>query len=124
MKVGDVVPPNREVATLILPDHLWIRVYVPATWLGEMRLGQTAEFRADGIPGKVFRGAVEQINREAEFTPRNVQTVEDRVRQVFGVKVRLENSKGELRAGMSGEVTFPGLATPVHSERLIPWPSR
>lgn len=124
VKVGDVVPANREVATLILPDHLWIRVYVPATWLGKLRLGTPAELRVDGVSGKVFRGVVEQINREAEFTPRNVQTVEDRVRQVFGVKVRLENPNGELRAGMSGEVTFPGLGTPVRNERLIPWPSR
>lgn len=121
VKVGDVLPANREVATLILPDHLWIRVYVPATWLGKLRLGQAAELRVDGIKNKVFHGTVEQINREAEFTPRNVQTVEDRVRQVFGVKVRLENPNGELRAGMSGEVTFPGLDTPVRNERLIPW---
>ena len=124
VKVGDVLAANREVATLILPDHLWIRVYVPATWLGKLRLGQKAELRVDGIKDKVFSGTVEQINREAEYTPRNVQTVEDRVRQVFGVKVRLENEDGALRAGMSGEVTFPGLNTPVHNERLIPWPSR
>jgi len=122
VKVGDVVPANREVATLILPDHLWIRVYAPATWLGRLHLGQKAELRVDGINNKVFHGEIEQINREAEYTPRNVQTVEDRVRQVFGVKVRLENTDGELRAGMSGEVTFPGLDTPVHKERLIPWP--
>ena len=124
VKVGDVLPANREVATLILSDHLWIRVYVPATWLGDLRLGQAAELRVDGIADKVFHGTVEQISREAEYTPRNVQTVEDRVRQVFGVKVRLENPDGALRAGMSGEVTFPGLATPVHNERLIPWPIR
>ena len=121
VKVGDVLAANREVATLILPDHLWIRVYVPATWLGKLRLGQKAELRVDGIPDKVFYGVIEQINREAEYTPRNVQTVEDRVRQVFGVKVRLENPGGALRAGMSGEVTFPGLDTPVHNKRLIPW---
>jgi multidrug resistance efflux pump len=121
VKVGDVVPANREVATLILPDHLWIRVYVPATWLGDLRLGQPAELRVDGIKDKVFHGVIEQINREAEYTPRNVQTVEDRVRQVFGVKIRLENPADALRAGMSGEVTFPGLDTPVHDERLIPW---
>ena len=124
VKVGDVVPANREVATLILPDHLWIRVYVPATWLGDLRLGQKAELRVDGINNRVFQGVIEQINREAEYTPRNVQTAEDRVRQVFGVKVRLDNPDGALRAGMSGEVTFPGLDTPVHNERLIPWPRR
>ena len=124
VKVGDVVPANREVATLILPDHLWIRVYVPATWLGKVRLGQAAELRVDGIANKVFHGTVEQINREAEYTPRNVQTVEDRVRQVFGVKIRLDNPDDALRAGMSGEVTFAGLGTPVRNDRLIPWLNR
>ena len=124
VKVGDVVAANREVATLILSDHLWIRVYVPATWLGKLRLGQAADLRVDGIPDKVFHGVIEQINREAEYTPRNVQTVEDRVKQVFGVKVRLENPDGVLRAGMSGEVTFPGLETPSRLDRLIPWPAR
>ena len=124
VKVGDVVPANREVATLILPDHIWIRVYVPATWLGKLQLGRAAELRVDGIPSRIFHGTVEQINREAEYTPRNVQTVEDRVRQVFGVKIRLDNPDGVLRAGMSGEVTFPGFGMPVRNECLIPWPSR
>ena len=124
VKVGDVVAANHEVATLILSDHLWIRVYVPATWLGNLRLGQAAELRVDGIKDRVFHGVIEQIAREAEYTPRNVQTVEDRVKQVFGVKVRLENPDGVLRAGMSGEVTFPGMETPGHNEHLMPWPRR
>ncbi|MEI6350595.1 MAG: efflux RND transporter periplasmic adaptor subunit [Verrucomicrobiota bacterium] len=117
VKVGDVVSANREVATLILPDHLWIRVYVPATWLGKIHLGLAANLRMDGMPNDVFHGTVEQINRVAEFTPRNVQTAEDRMEQVFGVKIRLDNQSGRLRAGMSGEVTFPGVNEPVKERR-------
>ena len=117
VKVGDVVPANREVATLILPDHLWIRVYVPATWLGKIHLGLPAELRMDGMPGQVFHGTVEQINRSAEFTPRNVQTAEDRMEQVFGVKIRLDDKSGRLRAGMSGEVTLKGVNEPVKELR-------
>jgi len=112
VKVGDIIAPNREVATLILPDYLWMRVYVPATWLEKLSLGQKAELRVDGDPNTVFHGEIEQISREAEFTPRNVQTAEDRIAQVFGVKIRLDNSSGKLRAGMSGEVTFPGITPP------------
>jgi HlyD family secretion protein len=63
----------------------------------------------DGWPGKDFSGTVEQIAREAEFTPRNVQTVAERVKQVFGVKVRLDSSSDELRAGMSADVSFPNV---------------
>ncbi len=105
VKPGDVLAPNREVATLLLPA-LWIRVYVPTAWLSRVALGQEAELRVDGLEGETFRGVVEQINREAEFTPRNVQTEGDRLRQVFGVKVRLAPGQARLRAGMSGTVRF------------------
>jgi HlyD family secretion protein len=108
VKIGDVLPPNREVATLILPQHLWVRVYVPEPWLGLIKLGETVRVRVDSFPGRDFTGKVEQINRQAEFTPRNVQTVEDRIRQVFGVKIRL-NSEDNLRAGMAADVYFPNV---------------
>jgi len=109
VKVGDVLPANREVATLLLPQHLWVRVFVPEPWLGLVKVGDQVRVRVDSFPGKDFDGTVEQVNRQAEFTPRNVQTVEDRVRQVFGVKVRLPNSDDRLRAGMAADVYFPNV---------------
>jgi HlyD family secretion protein len=109
VKVGDVLPANREVATLILPDRLWVRVYVPELWLGSIKLNETVRVRVDSHPGRDFSGVVEQVNRKAEFTPRNVQTVEDRIKQVFGVKVRLDNKEDQLRAGMSADVYFPNV---------------
>lgn len=105
VKVGDVLPPNREVATLLLSGHLWVRVYVPEIWLGRIRVGDKVRVRADGH-NRDFEGVVEQIHRQAEFTPRNVQTVEDRVRQVFGVKIRLPHDTGVLKPGMSVDVFF------------------
>lgn len=108
VKIGDVLAPNQPVATLLLTNHLWIRVYVPEPWLGKIKLGAAANVRVDSFPGKNFAGVIEQIARDAEFTPRNVQTVGERVKQVFGVKVRLENPEGQLRAGMSADVSFPG----------------
>lgn len=107
VKVGDVVPGNREVATLLLPKHLWVRVYVPEKWLGLIKVGAPVRVRVDSFPGKDFEGTVEQVNRQAEFTPRNVQTVADRIRQVYGVKVRLPNNDDHLRAGMAADVYFP-----------------
>src|ERR1700719_1269848 len=111
VKVGDIlVPPfNQEVATLLLPQHLWVRVYVPETWLGKIKIGDAVRVRVDSFPGEDFSGIVEQVNRQAEFTPRNVQTVEDRIRQVFGVKIRLPNDDERLRAGMSADVYFPNV---------------
>ena len=105
VKVGDVVPANREVATLLLTHHLWVRVFVPEPWLGRVKLGGPAVVRVDAFPGRDFKGTIEQIARAAEFTPRNVQTTEERVKQVFGVKVRLENLD-DLRAGMAADVRF------------------
>jgi len=109
VKVGDVLAPNRELATLLLPQHLWVRVYVPEPWLGHIRLGERVKVKVDSDPNKEFSGEVEQIAREAEFTPRNVQTVAERIKQVFGIKIRLDNAEGILRAGMSADVTFSGL---------------
>lgn len=109
VKVGDVVGANREVATLILPQNLWVRVFVPEPWLGLIKVGEPVRVRVDSFPGKDFDGTVEQVNRQAEFTPRNVQTVEDRIKQVFGVKIRLSNKEDKLRAGMSADVVFPNV---------------
>ena len=108
VKVGDVLAANREVATLLYTQHLWVRVYVPEAWLGLIQLGQTVSLRTDSSREE-FSGTIEQVNRAAEFTPRNVQTVEDRVRQVFGVKIRLPSDTGKLRAGMSVDVSFPNV---------------
>jgi HlyD family secretion protein len=106
VKPGDVLAPNREVATLLLTNRLWVRVFVPQSSLGAIKLGDSAAVRADAVPGREFTGAIEQIGRSAEFTPRNVQTADERIKQVFAVKVRLENPDGQLRAGMSVEVKF------------------
>jgi HlyD family secretion protein len=109
VKVGDVLAPNQPVATLLLTNHFWVRVFVPEPWLGHIQLGDTAKVRVDSFAEREFVGVVEQIQRGAEFTPRNVQTVGERVKQVFGVKVRLDNLEGRLRAGMAADVFFPNV---------------
>jgi HlyD family secretion protein len=107
VKLGDVAAPNQPLATLLLTNHLWVRVYVPEPWLGFIKPGQPVRVRVDSFPERDFAGEVEQIARAAEFTPRNVQTVSDRVRQVFGVKIRLPADDEALRAGMAADVYFP-----------------
>jgi HlyD family secretion protein len=107
VKVGDVLAPNQPVATLLLTNHLWARVFVPARWLGFIQPGDAVTVRVDSFLGEDFSGVVEQVQRSAEFTPRNVQTVDERVKQVFGVKVKLTDASGRLRAGMAADVFFP-----------------
>lgn len=109
VKVGDVLAAHREAATLVVTQHLWVRVFVPEPWLGQLQPGGTARVRSDSFADREFTGAIEQVAREAEFTPRNVQTPGERIKQVFAVKVRLP-ADGPLRPGMSVDVMFPGVA--------------
>jgi HlyD family secretion protein len=106
VRLGDVVPPNGAVATLLFRQPPWLRVYVPAPWLGRIRLGQEVGVIVDSFSDRSFTGVVEQIGRKAEFTPRNVQTVDERIRQVFGIKIRMRDPGDLLRPGMAADVGF------------------
>jgi multidrug resistance efflux pump len=109
VRPGDLIAPNTPVATLLERDQIYVRIYIPETQIGRLHLGQKAQIRVDSFPKVVFDGAIEQINQQAEFLPRNVQTVEERVHQVFGVKVRIDDTSHRVRAGMAADVTLaPG----------------
>jgi multidrug resistance efflux pump len=109
VRPGDLIAPNTPVATLLERDQIYVRIYIPETEIGRVHLGQKAQIRVDSFPNQFFDGAVEQINQQAEFLPRNVQTVEERVHQVFGVKVRIDDTSHRVRAGMAADVTLaPG----------------
>jgi multidrug resistance efflux pump len=104
VRPGDLIAPNTPVATLLERDQVYIRIYIPETEIGHVRLGQQAEVRVDSFPNTVFNGVVEQINQQAEFLPRNVQTRSERVHEVIGVKVRVNDTTGGVRSGMAADV--------------------
>src|SRR3984893_3794896 len=104
VRPGDLIAPNTPVATLLERNQIYVRIYVPETQIGRVQLGEKAEIRIDSFPDQIFDGAVEQINQQAEFLPRNVQTIEERVHQVFGVKVRIDDPSHRVRAGMAADV--------------------
>jgi membrane fusion protein YbhG len=104
VRPGDLIPPNTPVATLLERDQIYVRIYIPETEIGHVQLGQRAEVRVDSFPKTIFEGTVEQISQQAEFLPRNVQTREERVHQVFGVKVRIDDPSNRVRAGMAADV--------------------
>jgi membrane fusion protein YbhG len=104
VRPGDLIAPNTPVATLLERDQIYVRIYIPETEIGRVHLGQKAEVRVDSFPKQVFDGLVEQINQQAEFLPRNVQTREERVHQVFGVKIRINDPSGHVLAGMAADV--------------------
>ncbi len=101
---GEVVQAGTPVFTIGDLDNPWIKVYVPETKKGLVKYGQKAEVTVDSYPGKVYEGTVGYISSEAEFTPKTVQTQEERVKLVYGIKVRLKNPNLELKPGMPADV--------------------
>jgi multidrug resistance efflux pump len=110
LRPGDLVAANATIARLLEVDQLYVMVYVPEPRIGEVRLGQRVDIEVDAYPARTFHGKIEQIRQRAEFLPRNVQTREERVHQVIGVKVRVEDPQSELRAGTAAEVLFTAAA--------------
>lgn len=102
VQVGDIIQPGQTVAIIVDPRDLYVRIYVPGGKLGNLQVGSRLPVVTDS--GVSVTGVVEQIPAEAEFTPRNVQTKEERSLQVYAVKIRIPNPELRIRAGMSADV--------------------
>jgi multidrug resistance efflux pump len=103
LRPGDLVAPNQPVARMLEPSQIWVRVYVPEPQLGRVRVGQQARITVDTYPDREFSGKVVEIRTQSEYTPRNVQTLDQRMDQVFGVKVAIDPTP-ELKPGMATTV--------------------
>lgn len=103
LQPGDLVNPNSPVLSLLDTSHLWIRAYVPENRL-DLQLGQEVDVTVNSFSNEQFTGEISYIARQAEFTPRNVQTPEERSKQVFRIKVKLRDGLDRLRAGMGADV--------------------
>ena len=113
---GEYVAPGTPVVTVGDLVHVWLRAYVEETSLGRVKLGQPARVTADTWPGKVYQGRVSFIADEAEFTPKNVQTQQQRVKLVYRIKIDIHNPNMELKPGMPADaqilVDLPVTAEP------------
>jgi HlyD family secretion protein len=107
VRAGDVVTPNQPVVRVLRAEDLWVKVFVPETELGRVRLNQAVTVTVDAYPGKRFAGTVRQVASVSEFTPRNVQSASERQHQVFAIKVRVADPQGVFKAGMAAEVLLP-----------------
>lgn len=102
---GEIVSAGAAVLTLMNPDDRWVRIYVRADRVGRLSIGQTAMITADAYPERTYTGRVVFIASEAEFTPRDVQTTEERVKLVYRVKVQIEgDSSFDLKPGLAADV--------------------
>lgn len=100
---GELVNPGATLVTISCLDPVYLWVYVSAEELGRVRLGGRAEVTIDSFPGKSFEGRIVYLSPEAEFTPKNIQTREDRIKLVFAVKIELPNPEGQLKPGLPAE---------------------
>ena len=109
---GETVAPGAPVLTLQDPDDRWVRIYVAEDRIGRVNVGQSAQITSDSWPDQVYEGRVVYIGSEAEFTPRNVQTSEERTRLVYPVKVRITaDASFDLKPGTPADVLLQLAAT-------------
>jgi len=100
---GEVVQPGAPVFTVVNLDELWVTAYINETDLGRVKLGQKAYVETDTYRGKKYNGWVSFVSNEAEFTPKYIQTTEERVKYVYRIKVRVDNSSLDLKSGMPAD---------------------
>ena len=102
-EVGEVVSVGTPIIRIANLNKVWLRVYAPLPTLGKIKLGQRAYVLTDTYPGKVYHGQVASIKEEPEFTPKNVQTTEERVKLVYAIRIDIDNRSRELKPGMPAD---------------------
>ncbi len=107
---GEVVSPGVPIVTIADLDDMWVKIYINEADLGKVKLGQPAKVWVDSFPEREFSGKVIYISDQAEFTPKNIQTREDRVKLVFAVKVGIDNEGGLLKPGMYADIELETLS--------------
>jgi HlyD family secretion protein len=103
---GELAAPGDTLMKLGDLDKVTLKVYLPEEQMGRVRVGQKARVTIDAYPGESFEGAVTYINPEAEYTPKNVETKDQRVKLVFAVKISLQNPEHRLKIGMPAEAVI------------------
>jgi multidrug resistance efflux pump len=106
LEVGETLAPTGVVMTIGQLQEVNLTVYIPETEYGKVKLGDQVSITVDSFPGETFTGTVVYISDQAEFTPRNVQTVEGRKTTVYAVKLSVPNADLKLKPGMPADVTF------------------
>jgi HlyD family secretion protein len=104
--VGEVLAAGTTVVTIGDIDHPWLRAYINETDLGRLKLGTKAKITTDSYPGKEYEGRVSFIASEAEFTPKQIQTQEERVKLVYRFKIEVDNPQHELKSNMPADAVI------------------
>ncbi|NWG11959.1 MAG: HlyD family efflux transporter periplasmic adaptor subunit [Acidobacteria bacterium] len=102
-ETGEIIAAGTTIATIGNLDRPWLRAYINEQDLGRVKLGARADVTTDSFPGKIYAGRVSFIASEAEFTPKQIQTTEERVKLVYRIKIDLENPNHELKSNMPAD---------------------
>lgn len=119
IEAGEYVSPGQPVALLVDMSALKLKVYVPETEIGKIRMGAAVRVRVDAFPQRFFEGTVTSVDQQAQFTPKDIHLPEERARVVFGVDIALDNTERYLKPGMPADawirwkdnVSWPDLLT-------------
>jgi HlyD family secretion protein len=103
---GEMLSPGMAVVTIGDTEKPYLKIYIAETELGKVKLGQKAVVTNDSYPGKKYEGKVVNIASQSEFTPKNIQTRDERTRLVFAVKILLNNINDELKPGMPADAVI------------------
>jgi HlyD family secretion protein len=103
---GEVLAAGATIVTIGDIDHPWLRGYINETDLGRVKIGSKATLTTDSYPGKVYNGRVSFIASEAEFTPKQIQTEQERVKLVYRIKIEVDNPKHELKSNMPADAVI------------------
>lgn len=106
VNVGETVFPGVSIIEVFDPQNLSLTVFVPVTDVTQVSVGQKVEINVDAYPGLAFNGEVTRIADQAQFTPTNVQTTEERVKLVFAIEILVDDPDGLLHGGMPADVDF------------------
>jgi HlyD family secretion protein len=101
--VGEILAPGTSVVTVGDIDHPWLRAYIREQDLGRVKLGDKVKVTTDSFRDKVYDGKVSFISSDAEFTPKQIQTSEERVKLVYRIKIDVDNSRHELKSNMPAD---------------------
>lgn len=112
VEVGDVVTPGAPLFVMVDMNRLYVKVYIPEPDIPKIKLGDRAEVTVDAFPGRKFEARVTKVYQQAEFTPKNVETKEERVKLVFGVELTFVNPEGILKPGMPADGAIHWKAVP------------
>jgi HlyD family secretion protein len=114
---GEVLAAGRPILTLIDLSDIYLKLYIPQVEIGEIRLGNVGRIYVDAYPNRPFEAKVTNISQQAEFTPKNVETKQERVNLVFAVKLTADNPQGLLKPGMPADGV-------IKYRDQAPWPQR